>query len=124
MSWWDTRTSEAMTAPLSSSHTEPVYSIMWTASKTGTELMTSTEDGLVKWWDIRRMSAPSCQIDLGNCNTRENFSCTKIEYEPTIPSRYMLGSTDGSIICCSRKAKGNLILSLIFVIDNASLFSG
>ena len=112
MSWWDTRTSEAMTAPLSSSHTEPIYSIMWTASKTGTELMTSTEDGLVKWWDIRRMSAPSCQIDLGNCNTRENFSCTKIEYEPTIPSRYMLGSTNGSIICCSRKAKENCPLIL------------
>ena len=107
MTWWDTRTRDSMTAPMSVSHTEPVYSITWTASKTGTELMSSTEDGLVKWWDVRRMSAPTGQIDLRNCHSEQTFSVTKIEYEPTIPSRYMLGSTNGSIICCSRKAKAN-----------------
>ena len=30
-----------------------------------------------------------------------------MEYEATIPSRYMLGSTLGTVLCCSRKSKEN-----------------
>ena len=35
------------------SHTEPVYKTIWTASKSGSEIMTGGSDGLVRWWDIR-----------------------------------------------------------------------
>ena len=33
------------------------------------------------------------------------FSSCMMEYEATIPSRYMLGSTLGTVLACSRKAK-------------------
>ena len=55
-----------MTAPLAASHTEPVYCSKWTASKTGMEMMTSSEDGEVKWWDVRRLEAPLAQLDLAS----------------------------------------------------------
>ena len=55
-----------MTAPLAASHTEPVYCSKWTASKTGMEMMTSSEDGEVKWWDVRRLEAPLTQLDLAS----------------------------------------------------------
>ena len=32
-------------------------------------------------------------------------SPTVMEYEGTIPSRYMVGTSQGNILCCSRKAK-------------------
>ena len=37
----------------------------------------------------------------------QHFSSTMMEYEPTIPSRYMLGSSLGTVLCCSRKVKEN-----------------
>ena len=55
-----------MTAPLAASHTEPVYCSKWTASKTGMEMMTSSEDGEVKWWDVRKLEAPLAQLDLAS----------------------------------------------------------
>ena len=60
------RTNQTMTAPLAASHTEPVYCSKWTASKTGMEMMTSSEDGEVKWWDVRRLHAPLTQLDLAS----------------------------------------------------------
>ena len=35
----------------------------------------------------------------------QQHSSTVLEYEGTIPSRYMVGSSQGQILCCSRKAK-------------------
>lgn len=35
------------------SHTEPIYDFAWLQSKTGSEVMTVSSDGLVLWWDIR-----------------------------------------------------------------------
>ena len=42
-----------MASPLTSSHGEPVHSLKWTASKTGVEIMTTSEDGEV-----------SCCVDM------------------------------------------------------------
>ena len=55
VSWWDVRTGPQPVASVSfeNSHTEPVYKTIWTASKSGSEIMTGGADGLVSWWDIR-----------------------------------------------------------------------
>ena len=34
-------------------HDDPVYGVIWINSKTNSELMTSSADGTVKFWDIR-----------------------------------------------------------------------
>lgn len=40
-------------SPMDLSHTEPIYDFAWLQSKTGSEVMTVSSDGLVLWWDIR-----------------------------------------------------------------------
>ena len=49
---WDTRAGPDPRAGtgFAASHTEPVYSTVWTASKTGTELMTGSSEGTVCWY--------------------------------------------------------------------------
>ena len=37
------RSDERVTASMDKSHSEPVYSTIWTASKTGMEIMTTSE---------------------------------------------------------------------------------
>ena len=68
-------------------------------------MMTSSEDGAVKWWDIRNMEAPVSRIDISGLDPDQQTSPCMMEYEPTIPSRFMIGSTLGTVLCCSRKAK-------------------
>lgn len=34
---------------------DPVYDLAWLQSKTGTEAMTVSTDGMVMWWDIRKL---------------------------------------------------------------------
>ena len=41
------RSKDQMASPLTASHGEPVHSLKWTASKTGVEIMTTSEDGEV-----------------------------------------------------------------------------
>ena len=68
VSCWDLRTSSrsliSSSAPLSSAHTEPVHCLVWTSSKTGTEVMTTSEDGFVKWWDVRKLEVPTSRWQL------------------------------------------------------------
>ena len=90
--------------------------------------MTTSEDGYVKWWDLRNLQQPTLQWRLQDINKQEgqvlsvigaesspqsdlvrtvelDHSPTVLEYEGTIPSRYMVGTSQGHILCCSRKAK-------------------
>ena len=39
------------------SHKEAIFAFNW-LGKTGAELFTGSEDGFVKWWDIRNISKP------------------------------------------------------------------
>ena len=45
-----------------------------------------------------------CVCDLVR-TVEQDHSPTMLEYEGTIPSRYMVGTSQGHILCCSRKAK-------------------
>ena len=48
--WWDVRAGSrpAGAVEFEHCHSEPVYSTIWTASKSGTELMTGGSDGFVR----------------------------------------------------------------------------
>ena len=39
------------------SHKEAIYAFNW-LGKTGVDLFTGSEDGFIKWWDIRNISKP------------------------------------------------------------------
>ena len=95
------------------SHKEPVYKTIWIASKTESEIMTSSTDGTVKWWDTRFFNQAKETIILdpvnkdkeGSGDINKALSASCLEYDPTIPSRYMVGTESGKILCCSKKAK-------------------
>ena len=134
VSWWDVRTGPQPVASVKfeNSHTEPVYKTIWTASKSGSEIMTGGSDGLVRWWDIRNFEKAKEEliVDVENkdpkssgintCLTMDTLniwiflilgdmekaltvSC--LEYEPTIPAKFMIGTDQGVALGCSRKAK-------------------
>ena len=75
--------------------------------------MTGGSEGSVKWWDTRNLSSPTHQmlVDTENkdpdCAGLEDraLSVSCLEYEPTIPAKFMVGTDQGTALGCTRKAK-------------------
>jgi len=108
---------------LNVSHIEPVYKTMWISSKTASEFFTASTDGTVLWWDIRKFTNPLERLvvdpkikdDDGSTDKKktakwepcleraQGASC--LEYEPTIPTKFMVGTEQGNVFACNRKAK-------------------
>ncbi|XP_069728508.1 dynein axonemal intermediate chain 2 [Phaenicophaeus curvirostris] len=109
MGYWDTRKGslpvEISTTELG--HREPVYGAFWLQSKTGTECFSASTDGQVLWWDIRKLSEPTESLILDI--TREGLKdkalgAISLEFEPTMPNEFLVGTEQGTIISCNRKA--------------------
>ncbi|NWW43827.1 DNAI2 protein, partial [Pedionomus torquatus] len=110
MAYWDTRKGglpvEVSTVEVS--HRDPVYGAIWLQSKTGTECFSASTDGQVLWWDIRKLSDPteSLVLDITRKGLLENaLGAISLEFEPTMPTKFMVGTEQGIIIACNRKAK-------------------
>ncbi|KAB1264924.1 Dynein intermediate chain 2; axonemal, partial [Camelus dromedarius] len=107
---WDTRKG-SLVAELSTiefSHRDPVYGTIWLQSKTGTECCSASTDGQVMWWDIRKMSEPTEVVimDITKKEQLENaLGAISLEFEPTLPTKFMVGTEQGIVISCNRKAK-------------------
>jgi dynein intermediate chain 2 len=72
-------------------------------SKTGTEFFTTSTDGQVMWWDSRKMSEPTEVLRL-EINGRSYGGITA-DFESTVPTRFMIGTEQGTIINGNRKGK-------------------
>ncbi|XP_019506486.1 PREDICTED: dynein intermediate chain 2, axonemal [Hipposideros armiger] len=107
---WDTRKG-SLVAELSTiefSHRDPVYGTIWLQSKTGTECFSASTDGQVMWWDIRKLSEPTEVVimDITRKEQLENaLGAISLEFEPTLPTKFMVGTEQGVVISCNRKAK-------------------
>ncbi|XP_039085684.1 dynein intermediate chain 2, axonemal isoform X2 [Hyaena hyaena] len=107
---WDTRKG-SLVAELSTiefSHRDPVYGTIWLQSKTGTECFSASTDGQVMWWDIRKMSEPTevVILDIARKEQLENaLGAISLEFESTLPTKFMVGTEQGIVISCNRKAK-------------------
>ncbi|BFZ17387.1 hypothetical protein BsWGS_20426 [Bradybaena similaris] len=105
---WDTRkgSQAAEITPIEQSHRDPAYKTLWIQSKTGTECFTTSTDGQVLWWDIRKMSEPVEKMYLDKKQEFHNAQGAYcLEYEPTMPTKFMAGTEQGNIFSCNRKAK-------------------
>eukprot|EP00055_Hartaetosiga_balthica_P003167 m.6732 g.6732 ORF g.6732 m.6732 type:complete len:576 (-) comp2646_c0_seq1:129-1856(-) len=102
---WDTRRGSrpTETSPVEQSHRDPVYAAEFLASKTGTEFFTTSTDGIVKWWDTRKLAEPIEQLDLGV--TGQSLGGVSLDFESTMPTRYMIGTEQGVVINGNKKAK-------------------
>ncbi|CAG5123303.1 unnamed protein product [Candidula unifasciata] len=108
IAFWDTRKScqPMELSPVEQSHREPAYKALWIQSKTGTECFSTSTDGQVLWWDIRKMGEPTDRMYLDKKQESHNAQGAYcLEYEPTLPTKFMAGTEQGSIISCNRKAK-------------------
>ena len=116
--------------PLSASHSEPVFKTMWISSKTGSEFFTASSDGTVRvalkrhfrlkdlqylqilWWDTRKFTAAVEKLildpyleDKTNTDTSLAQGASILEYEWTIPSKFMVGTQQGNVFSCNRLDK-------------------
>uniref|UniRef100_A0A7S3R946 Uncharacterized protein n=1 Tax=Dunaliella tertiolecta TaxID=3047 RepID=A0A7S3R946_DUNTE len=105
---YDMRKGSAATeaTPVDLSHRDPIYDIAWLQSKTGTEAMSVSTDGSVMWWDIRRLSEPVESMPLREKGSETTLGGVVLEYDPAAgPTNFMVGTEQGSIFSCNRKAK-------------------
>ncbi|XP_061656375.1 dynein axonemal intermediate chain 2 isoform X2 [Syngnathoides biaculeatus] len=108
--FWDTRkgSQPADVSSLEQSHRDPVFKTIWLQSKTGTEAFSASTDGQILWWDVRRLSEPTEQLilDLGReGNLDRALGAISLEFEPTMPTKFLVGTEQGIIVSCNRKAK-------------------
>ncbi|CAL4127875.1 unnamed protein product, partial [Meganyctiphanes norvegica] len=114
VTWWDVRTGgqPVESTPLSVSHAHTVTAVTWLAHKTRTELFSTSTDGQVLWWDTRKLSAPTDKLLLdpsvkeesdGGCSSCLSAIC--LEYEPTMPTKFMVATEQGKVVACNRRAR-------------------
>ena len=122
---WDTRTGGIPTrfSPPDKSHRDPVHRALWIQSKTGTDFFSTSTDGIVKWWDTRKIGEPVEELVLDitkkvlfdffrfHLFLKENaelaLGAVSLEFESTMPTKFMVGTERGNIISGNRKAKTN-----------------
>ncbi|NWI18554.1 DNAI2 protein, partial [Crypturellus soui] len=110
IAYWDTRKGRlpVEVSTVEFGHRDPVYGTIWLQSKTGTECFSASTDGQVLWWDIRKLSEPTetLVLDVTRKGLLENaLGAIALEFEPTMPTKFMVGTEQGIIITCNRKAK-------------------
>ena len=72
----------------------------------GTECFSTSTDGQVLWWDIRKLGEPTESLLLApNPNSPTPLGGVALEYEGTMPTKFMVGTEQGSVLSCNRKAK-------------------
>ncbi|KAM6899967.1 dynein axonemal intermediate chain 2 [Xenentodon cancila] len=108
--YWDTRrgSQPVECSSVEFSHRDPVYKVIWLQSKTGTDVFSASTDGQVLWWDIRKLSDPTeCLVlDLGRVgNLDRALGAISLEFETTMPTKFMVGTEQGLVVSCNRKAK-------------------
>lgn len=109
---WDTRVGgkSTQTTVREIGHRERINSVLWVNSKTNSELFSGSSDGRVYWWDIRRLAQPVEDllldpIQTDNQELNRSLGASVLEYETTIPTRFMVGTEQGYVFSCNRKGK-------------------
>ncbi|XP_068621454.1 dynein axonemal intermediate chain 2-like [Battus philenor] len=93
-------------------HRDLTRRVLFIHSKSGQEFFSSGPDGVCKWWDLRNLDEVTDEliIDLVKSSSEPQNMATAngvsaLEYEPTIPTRFMVGTENGLIIAGNRKGK-------------------
>jgi len=109
---WDTRSGPYAVAstPKEVCHRDAVNSVLWINSKTGTEFFSGGTDGQVVWWDTRKLNEKLEVLYMDPVKSDEqvldrSYGVSVLEYETTIPTRFMVGSEQGMLFFCNRKGK-------------------
>jgi len=134
---WDLRKSGnkcVESTVIEKTHNDPIYDVEWIQSRTGTEFVSVSTDGVICWWDARKLgTGPMDQMVLCNDNgaaggddsdpksggagggddseQKESthstlYGGTSLEYRTDAgATKYLVGTEQGTIISVERKAK-------------------
>ncbi|KAJ3031120.1 Dynein intermediate chain 2, axonemal, partial [Rhizophlyctis rosea] len=107
LAYWDTRKGAfpVDTSSVEKSHRDPVYNLAWVQSKSGSEFFSVSTDGQVLWWDIRKLSEPTESLLLDPEKNGNVVGGTVLDFETTMPTKFMVGAENGSVFMCNKKAK-------------------
>uniref|UniRef100_W5N5C3 Dynein axonemal intermediate chain 2 n=1 Tax=Lepisosteus oculatus TaxID=7918 RepID=W5N5C3_LEPOC len=110
IAYWDTRKGShpVEMSTIEHSHRDPVYKVIWLQSKTGTDAFSASTDGQVLWWDIRKLNEPTERLVLDPTkkgNLDNALGAISLEFETTMPTKFMVGTEQGLVVSCNRKAK-------------------
>ncbi|MES1905773.1 MAG: Dynein intermediate chain 2, axonemal, partial [Paramarteilia canceri] len=97
------------------SHSGPVHCIEWIQAKSGSEFFSAGLDGNIFYWDTRKFSEHIEKINIRNPKLASNHELEKcsqpgisaMEFEPTIPTKLLVGAENGTIFIINRKGKTN-----------------
>ena len=103
---FDTRTGETPkdSSIIEKSHRDPVYKIAWLQGKHPFECCSTSTDGQVLWWDVRKLGEPSEGLMLESKDGGGIMGGVSMEYS-TAGGKFLIGTEQGKIISCSRKGK-------------------
>lgn len=111
---WDRRRGSlpVLTCPPHVAHRELARKVLFINAKSGKEFFSTGPDGAVKWWDMRNMSEPSDEMIMDAPKSSFDVPTmakatggSSLEFEPTIPSRFMVGTENGLVLTGNRKGK-------------------
>mmetsp|Transcript_18941 Transcript_18941/g.13561 ORF Transcript_18941/g.13561 Transcript_18941/m.13561 type:complete len:224 (+) Transcript_18941:455-1126(+) len=99
------------TTILEKSHHDPVYDVFWSqTSKTGTEVISTSTDGRILWWDMKKLGdGPFEELTL-----KENImidgkaqpkvlGATSLEYTSDNALKYLVGTEQGYILQAAKR---------------------
>ncbi|KAG9391758.1 WD domain, G-beta repeat [Carpediemonas membranifera] len=104
---FDTRTGPRPkeVSPVEASHHGPVRALKWVKSKSGMECATTSTDGRVLWWDIRKLGQPIDSMVI-QPEGMDRLGGTALDYDPAAGlTKFLLGTDNGAIINCNKKGK-------------------
>lgn len=108
ISYWDTRRGDTPmdTSIIEKSHRDPVYDIWWLQGKTAYECASTSTDGQVLWWDIRKLGEPADIMSLDDkaAPDAKPMGGVSMDYS-TAGGKFLVGTEQGKIVACNRKAK-------------------
>ena len=123
MQYWDTRHAKRPVGrtAIEESHKEPIWDLKWLHSKQ-IEILTVSTDGQAFIWDCRKPEKPTEIVNVKKIDAdtlpllpkdniggaRGILGGTCLDYDPSVggPSKFMVGTEQGTILTCNRKASG------------------
>mmetsp|Transcript_49227 Transcript_49227/g.110719 ORF Transcript_49227/g.110719 Transcript_49227/m.110719 type:complete len:570 (-) Transcript_49227:356-2065(-) len=111
VSMFDTRkgTAPSEISIIENSHRDPVYDIAWLSGKTAYECFSTSTDGQVLFWDIRRPETALDSLlleDKTPGNEGRTMGGVSMEFSAAAgPTKFLVGTEQGKVVQCNRKAK-------------------
>jgi dynein intermediate chain 2, axonemal len=106
---WDTRADNepVRVTDRDCSHRSQANCLKWCSTKTSSEFFTGSAEGDVFWWDFRKLDQPVDELllDPNKRTDRRSFGISVLEYESSMPTKFMAGSEQGVLFSCNKKGK-------------------